>query len=42
MVRTPCSHCQGPGFDSVVGELSAHKSHSMIKKKTHTQKNGGD
>ena len=33
MVRTPCSHCQGPGFDSVVGELSAHKSHSMIKKK---------
>ena len=40
MVRTPCSHCQGPGFDSVVGELSAHKSHSMIKKKKKHIKRG--
>lgn len=38
--RTPCSHCQGPGFDSVVGELSAHKSHSMVKH-TYTHTNGG-
>ena len=33
MVRTPRSYCQGPGFDAVVGELSTHKSHSMVKRK---------
>ena len=26
-------NCQGPGFDAVVGELSTHKSHSMVKRK---------
>ena len=41
MVRTPRSYCQGPGFDAVVGELSTHKSHCMVKrkkKKTTTKK----
>ena len=32
VVRTPCFHWQGPGFDPRLRELRSHKTHSKAKK----------
>lgn len=31
VVKTPCFHCQGPGVQSLVGELRSHKPSDAAK-----------